>query len=175
MRENDNAIFMEPEEYKTYLAERALSGEDDVVEVWQMSEENESYEDVSESHEDAALMQMTLYEMNQQLIANMPSFEEKDWNEAATVIADWVSAHMDSYYMLLCKELSYYTLFNTSRENLAVADFTTELFDILKDLGAVKNIEVDTNGMIAIWLNWHGEEVPRCFYLFPYGAGVVHV
>lgn len=176
MRENDNAIFMEPEEYKTYLAERApLSGEADTVEVWQMSEVNESCEDTNESHEDISLVHMTLYEMNQQLIANMPCFEDKDWDEAAVVIADWVNAHMDNYYMLLCKELSYYTLFNTSRENITIADFTTELFDILKDLGAVKNIEVDTNGMIAIWLNWHGEETPRCFYLFPYGAGVVHV
>ena len=170
MRENDNAIFMEPEEYQAYLAQ------EEPIKVLQVDKAEDNEIPVKDNdNSEVELAQLTLYELNQQLIANLPIYDEEKWQEAEKILVAWLNEHQDDYYMLLCKELSYYTLFDVSREDLEITDFIKELFDILVDLGTVKDISIDTNDMIAIWLNWHGEEIPRCFYLFPYGAGVVHV
>lgn len=170
MRENDNAIFMEPEEYQVYLAQ------EEPIKVLQVNKAEDNEIPVKDNdNSEVELAQLTLYELNQQLIANLPIYDEEKWQEAEKILVAWLNEHQDDYYMLLCKELSYYTLFDVSREDLEITDFIKELFDILVDLGTVKDISIDTNDMIAIWLNWHGEETPRCFYLFPYGAGVVHV
>jgi hypothetical protein len=73
--------------------------------------------------------------------------------------------------MLLCKELSYYTVFHSEDNCLIANDFIAELWDVLRGM-IIRDVSVDTNGVIAIWIDWD-DGMPHCFYLFPYDKGVV--
>jgi hypothetical protein len=105
----------------------------------------------------------------------MPEYDEKKWTDAKLIVADWYNKHKDNYYMLLCHERNYYTLFDMTRENAIGADLAYELQDTIRYVGAVHDISVDTNDMIAVWAKWRDTDNVHCFYLFPYGQGVVHV
>ena len=74
--------------------------------------------------------------------------------------------------MLLCKELSYNTLFHSVDNCLIEEDFIRELWDVCSYLGPIHDISVDDNDAIAIWAEWEDTGV-HCFYLFPYDKGVV--
>ena len=183
-RDSQGNIYMEQEEYQEYLAQN------EPVEVWQMStvedepqienkpKKNPSANKVREesiSKQEEPLTEVSLYELNQQLIAQMPEYDEKKWTDAKLIVADWYNKHKDNYYMLLCNECNYYTLFDMTRENAIGADLAYELQDTIRYVGAVHDISVDTNDMIAVWVKWRDTDTVHCFYLFPYGQGVVHV
>lgn len=174
-RDSQGNIYMEQEEYQEYLAQN------EPVEVWQMSTpealaeeiEAEALEEVMGKEDNLA--EVSLYELNQQLIAQMPEYNEKKWTDAKLIVADWYNKHKDNYYMLLCHECNYYTLFDMTRKNAIGADLAYELQDTIRYVGAVHDISVDTNDMIAVWAKWRDTDNVHCFYLFPYGQGVVHV
>ena len=190
-RDSQGNIYMEQEEYQEYLAQN------EPVEIWQMSTPDDLSAEVelgtlttavSENGEEEIvsttgvlrdaednLAEVSLYELNQQLIAQMPEYDEKKWTDAKLIVADWYNKHKDNYYMLLCHERNYYTLFDMTRENVIGADLAYELQDTIRYVGAVHDISVDTNDMIAVWAKWHDTDNVHCFYLFPYGQGVVHV
>ena len=67
-------------------------------------------------------------------------------------------------------------------------DLITEFLDIVINLGDVRLIEEDNNGVLAVWSSLKPfnydmlsdeakEEVNKvhCFYLFPYGKGVIEI
>lgn len=185
-RDSQGNIYMEQEEYQEYLAQK------EPIEIWQMSTsddlsaeaeigtittatvENGEEDEVAQDAKDR-LAEVSLYELNQQLIAQMPEYDDKKWTNAKLIIADWYNNHKDNYYMLLCHERNYYTLFDMTRENAIGADLAYEVQDTIRYVGSVHDISVDTNDMIAVWAKWHDTNSIHCFYLFPYGQGVVHV
>lgn len=198
MRTDANGnIYMEQEEYQEYLAQKASQEEFPVEEIWQMAPADDIMTEaeigtittaVSENGEeeiveatgvfentDDRLAEVSLYELNQQLIAQMPEYDEKKWTNAKLLIADWYSKNKDTFYMLLCNERNYYTLFDMTRESAIGADLAYEVQDTVRYIGTVHDISVDTNGMIAVWAKWRDTDNIHCFYLFPYGQGVVHV
>lgn len=174
-RDSQGNIYMEQEEYQEYLAQNKP------VEVWQMSTPEALTEEIETETSEAAtdkednLAKVSLYELNQQLIAQLPEYDEKKWTDAKLIVADWYNKHKDNYYMLLCHERNYYTLFDMTRENVIGADLAYELQDTIRYVGTVHDISIDTNDMIAVWAKWHDTDDVHCFYLFPYGQGVVHV
>lgn len=156
-------IFMEPDEYEQY-----------------MQEQNELYEqylqkqaDLQEENANKNIGSTTLYELNQSIINGMPALSEDEERKASLEFFDWIPAD-SRYFMLLCNEISYYTVFHLN-ENATKEDFWNELIDIAHGLGTLKCIEVDTNGCVAVWANWYKDNVCRCFYLFPYDRGVVEI
>ena len=197
MRTDANGnIYMEQEEYQEYLSQKASQEELPVEEIWQMAPADElateaeigsittvngteEIVDTTEVSKEAlpekAFAGVSLYELNQQLIAQMPEYDEKKWTNAKLIVADWYNKHKDNYYMLLCHECNYYTLFDMTRDSAIGADLAYELQDTIRYVGAVHDISVDTNDMIAVWAKWRDTDNVHCFYLFPYGQGVVHV
>ena len=114
-----------------------------------------------------------LYTMNQNIINQLPVYTDEDMDRAEDTIHDWIyNGHRANYYMLLCKELSYYTLFHSVDNCLIGEDFIRELWDVCSYLGPIHDISVDDNDAIAIWAEWEDTGV-HCFYLFPYDKGVV--
>ena len=190
-RDSQGNIYMEQEEYQEYLAQK------EPIEVWQMSTpddlsaeaeigtlttvvlENGEEEIVASTgvirDAEDRLTEVSLYELNQQLIAQMPEYDDKKWTDAKLIIADWYNNHKNNYYMLLCHERNYYTLFDMTRANAIGADLAYEVQDTIRYVGPVHDISVDTNDMIAVWAEWRDTGNIHCFYLFPYGQGVVHV
>lgn len=169
-------IFMEPEEYEAYLKEQEE----------QKAKLQEYYDSLKEGGQ--TNIGTTLYELNQQIMSQMPALDADGVRKCSGKILKYLDEHIDSYYMLLCKELSYYTIFHitsakpTPNGNIIVSrgalrDLTTEIVDVISTLGDVRVIEPDNNGAIAVWSSFQSEETDtiHCFYLFPYGGGVVEV
>lgn len=133
----------------------------DAVEGWQ------------EVPEDGAntKLNMNVYEMNKQIIGQLEILDETAMKEKGKVVRDFVSSWGHKYYMLLCRELNYYTLFNI---NLKDADETVEdvLFECAEVIGDIKSVEaVDDNCAVEIWVT--NDNDTYVMYFFPYDNGVV--
>lgn len=165
MKRENNVIFMEPEEFQNL--QETLS-----------KEQKEAFKKYKEEHKDEPIAEISLYDCNRAVMNNMPDLTEKEIKSKTELIGNWFEKYPDRYFMLLCHELNYYTVFHQVTTTFgSFTKMTEELLDLLiNHIGHIKTIEIDTNGMIAIW-GWQREENenPHCFYLFPYGAGVIEV
>lgn len=186
MKETSNAIFMEPEEYEAYLKQQEAK----------QAELQAYYESLKENSSN--IDGPSLYEINQQLIAQLPALHGDEVRNGSGKILKWLSKNPDSYYMLLCNEQKYYTIFHlTSAKDTsngllisrgAMRELTDEILDIIVNLGDVRVLEEDNNGAFAIWSSLKPSNYDslsneakveadkvHCFYLFPYGGGVVEI
>lgn len=118
---------------------------------------------------------MSLYEINKNIIAQLPAYDEPKLKKLQEHINEWKMTYFEQkFYMLLCRDINYYTLFY----------FDPNKFNEFKSLGeAVVNVlsesgftiheeEVDnTNGHVEIWAK--NDTDTYAFMLFAYGEGVV--
>lgn len=117
-------------------------------------------------------LQMNMYDVNKQLISQFANLSDEDIENGREMIHNYFQEQENEYYMLLCKDISYYTLFhiNKSITEPAAAD---EVIECIKCIGAVKSIDL-TEGKSAIEI-WVQEECrdPMVMYLFTYDTGVI--
>ena len=160
-----NDIFMEPDEYEQYLQEQNELYEQYLQKQTELQEENANKN----------IGSTTLYELNQSIINGMPALSENEERKASLEFFDWISKLPDNpkFYMLLCSELNYYTVFHIN-DTATKEDFWNELYDIAKELGTLKAMEIDS-GCFSIWADWPQDNISHLFYLFPYDRGVVEV
>lgn len=158
MRQDENGnIFVEEDEWEAMKSQPEPE-----------SEPKEEEEEKKEPQE----IQMTLYDMNKQVISQKKVMTRFDMNNQRITFAKWIYDNPASYYMLLCRELNYYTIFHRNNEN--TDRFIDWVYLIMEELGDVKDISIDTNGAVALWANWNKDpELLSCFYLFPYDKGVI--
>lgn len=113
-------------------------------------------------------IKMNLYELNKQIMAQMEPYDIDKWEQAEKDINAWDSEQKASYYMLLCKEISYYTVFvNDGYEfhNLGQA-----VRECLEFVGNVVDIEINQD-VIEIWIR--ELDNAYCLHLFNYEEGIV--
>lgn len=111
---------------------------------------------------------MTLYELNQQAYKKAPYLTPEEIAEKKKLLTDFFNR--DSAFMLLCKEISYYTVFlDRTAEQLLPPKFCDEVIDCVQNLGSIKSIELD--GHIEIWVEI--EDEMHAMLLFPYSEGVI--
>lgn len=108
-----------------------------------------------------------VYEMNQQIVSQMPKLTEEQILQAIETVKGF--AKEGKYYMLLCNELKYYTVFVKDNGHY---DLPTEVVECAAELGDLKGVDIDENGAIEIWVHPHNDE-PHAMYFFNYDAGVV--
>lgn len=116
-------------------------------------------------------LQMNLYDLNKQIISQMPALDEEGVERALMTVMDYIKNTENKFYMLLCRDINYYTLFNIST-NITEPYACEEVLACAKDLGAVKSVEVNDNNAIEIWVQGEDDEA-RVMYLFPYDGGVI--
>ena len=119
--------------------------------------------------------QMGLYEMNKQIINQLPDFTELDVAEKVELINNFFTgAHESEYVMLLGREISYYTIFH--RNPNMVETLGEAALECLNNIGMIKAIDV-TEDLTAIecWVVPVGNDEPTCLYMFTYDIGVVEV
>ena len=118
---------------------------------------------------------MSLYDVNKNFMADQPSLSQDELTASLKVIEDYVfdTYKNSTYFMLLCKELSYYTVFvrdSESSTNILTDEVLNCLQWIAKD---ILSIELNTtNNTPEIWIRTPEEEVV-CMYLFNYDNGVI--
>ena len=112
--------------------------------------------------------EMGLYDMNKQIIAQLPTIT--DLAEKEEVINKLHQNWGNYYYMLYGKEISYFTLFEMGAAN----QFGLTVIDCLKSIGPIKAIDLtELEDAVEIWVISNDE--PTCLYLFPYDSRVVKV
>ena len=156
---------------KAHLKNGELAETSDDNKKWVYDEEKQEW-----IEREAKGIQMSLYDMNKQLISQLPAMEDID--KQKEILHNFREATNNSHYMLLCRELNYFTLF----EQPIVADrdyenldyFENLVLDCVGDIGIVHDMsQTEDHGAIEIWVITPGEETV-CMYLFPYDAGVVY-
>ena len=101
---------------------------------------------------------MGLYDMNKQIIAQLPTLTTNDLLEKLPLVEELHNKYNNEYYMLYGKEISYFTLFKLKQ----VESFPHEAIDLTEDKDAIE-----------AWVM--ADDEATCLYLFPYDMGVVVV
>ena len=109
---------------------------------------------------------MSLYELNKNVIMGLPALTNFD--EEKKALTNFHNKENSEYYMLLCKDISYYTIFKDKNEFDLFSTpnhFAEEVIDCLLTLGEVVSIDLkqEKDGF-EIWIKMNGEVY--CMYLF---------
>lgn len=118
---------------------------------------------------------MTTYDLNKQIIAQMGVLDEEGMEKARNSLTNLVMDTNQRYYMLLCRDINYYTLFYVYKDLVIPPDlnhFAYEVIDCIHDIGAIKSVEPVPGDALEIWAHPVIGD-PVAMYLFPYDAGVV--
>lgn len=111
---------------------------------------------------------MGLYDMNKQIISQMPYMENFD--KAMDDIWTLYETYHNKYFMLYGKEISYFTVFKIIEPQYLGED----VLDCCLNVGPVKAMDLTEAGdAVEIWVEI--EDGPTCLYLFPYDSGIVQV
>lgn len=129
-------------------------------------------------------IQMTAYDINKQVIDQLPALTEEEIESNKDIIGQFVQNTNNEYYMLLCREKNYFTLCHrVPGMNPSPADnvrqysewpnelITTEdlIIECAKCLGEIKSIEL-VDGAVEIWVTDPFDTY--VMYFFPYDGGV---
>ena len=79
----------------------------------------------------------------------------------------------EKYYMLLCKELSDYTVYVLKDSFNSRQKASYEVIETLKERGTIYAIDKQKNGSYEIWLKPFMKDLPHVYYLFPYSKAVI--
>jgi len=114
-------------------------------------------------------LQLNLYDLNKQIMEQLPDFNEEQIKDFKAALEIWKSPKADKYYMLYGREIGYFTLFveDIDEDDNLLSDSVVEC---LGSFEAIK--EYDMSGeAVEIWVRT--EEGVTVLYLFGYDAGVV--
>lgn len=117
-------------------------------------------------------IEMSLYDMNSQIMAQLPSI---DLQEKEEVTKELLANTNNLFYLMYGKEISYFTLFHFDEIYSQFSSMHEAMMTCLQNVGEVKSYDlVEGKDAIEIWVTTP-EEVTTCLYFFPYDAGVVLV
>ncbi len=115
---------------------------------------------------------MNLYELNQAGYISLPNMNKADILDAKAKVRNFLAHNFGKYYMLLCNELHYYTVFDLMKPNSSIT-LVKELFNvILVELGTLKAVEINDTS-IEFWIEKDGE--CHMYAFFNYDRGVVQL
>lgn len=115
---------------------------------------------------------MSLYEMNRQLINQLPDYNEEAWGGAEEILKEYLEKHAYSYYMMYGRELNYFTVFH-KEDGAEFANLFSAVKACLDSVGGVRSFDFDGEAAIEIWVKPEVASTVTCLYLFPYDDGVV--
>lgn len=117
-------------------------------------------------------LQMNLYDLNKQIINQLADASAEDLESAKQTIADYYNECRGTYYMMLCNELRYYTLFHVTPGPSNA--FENEVIECLVEFAdSIKTIDkTEDQQAIEIWIT--KDEETYVMYLFNYDRGVIN-
>lgn len=116
---------------------------------------------------------MDLYSLNKQLVTQLPDIES--FEDSISLFNDFSRAKSNRCYMLLSKEISYYTVFERSLGLVETIGEAT--IDCLKNIGpSIKSIQKsEDEESIECWVIPKASKDPVVLYFFPYDYGMCPV
>lgn len=160
-----------PKEFKYYNSDMEVITDPKENEIGFIPELNKTYQYVNGEWREVTIkndLNLSIYDLNKQIISQLPSLDEDGMTKAYTIIDEYVHNTNSKYFMLLCKDLNYYTVFvlGPTGNNCAA-----DVLDCALDLGALKSVEPAEAGGIEIWTE--GEDEPVVSYFFDYQGGII--
>lgn len=114
---------------------------------------------------------MNLYEFNRAGYNSLPNMKDSDIeSKKEEILNHWCGNGY--YFMLVCNELHYYTLFTNFHENSLTANNLDEIFFEIDLLGDLKGIEIQDT-MIEFWISKNNE--CHMYAFFNYDRGVIEL
>ena len=113
-------------------------------------------------------IQMNLYDLNKQIMAQIEPYDIEKWEQAEKDIDAWEKEINGHYYMMLCKEKSYYTVFVD--DGYEFHGLGAAVRECLEFVGNVVSIDINPE-VIEIWVKELDDTY--CIHLFCYDEGVV--
>ena len=114
---------------------------------------------------------MNAYDLNKQIIGQLKGLNDEDFEEKKNLIRKFCNDTNNEYYMLLCRDINYYTLFKMDLK-LADEPINEVLIECAQDIGEIKAIDLtEDKGAIEFWMTYQDETYAA--YFFPYDAGVI--
>ena len=116
---------------------------------------------------------MNLYELNKQAMAKIPALTKEQIEEKKELLYKYYTYNVNQCFMLLCKDISYYTLFRIDDDGNAPDKFEDVVIECAQDIGTLISVEEEKDaGSIEIWVKPEDGE-PLVMYLFGYDKGVI--
>lgn len=115
-------------------------------------------------------LQLNLYELNKQVVSQLPDFDDEKIEEFKKVIAEWKGNR--KAFLLVGKEIGYYTVFiHTDTPEGRISESIEDLvIECLGNVAPIKSYEVMDENAIEIWLSIEDATV---LYLINYEEGIV--
>ena len=111
-------------------------------------------------------LNMNLYELNKSIVSQLPILE--DYTDAEALIQSFMEKNGESY-MLLCKDISYYTIFQKKASDNPYTHFETlgeAVLECANDIGKIISVDLTEDGSgVELWLRTPEDE-NLCAYLF---------
>ena len=145
--------------------------------VWCSSEDKvyrfdavEGWQEIPQDNETS--FGMNVYDLNKQIISQLQPLDADALKDKKSLVLNYIDSADNVYYMLLCRDINYYTLFARQHTNdEALEDILVD--ECLPQLGSVMSIELtEDKGAIEIW-TMDAEGEVHASYFFPYDAGVI--
>lgn len=119
-------------------------------------------------------LNMSLYDINKNLMSQLPEYTHEQVKELEEKIDKLINEkHINNnYFMLLCNDIHYYTVFHFNPEE---ADFRTVgegVTYLLYESGYTITADEECDDHFEIWVKKDKEAY--AFMLFPYDQGVVN-
>lgn len=110
-------------------------------------------------------LNLNLYEFNKTLVSQIPVLE--DFTEAIEIIQNILYGHENEHFMLLCKDISYYTVFyKTEKIFCNFETFGEAVITCAEDIGKVISVDyIEDQNAVEIWVRTEQNE-NLCMYLF---------
>lgn len=126
---------------------------------------------------------MNLYEFNKSTLVNAPSATSAEMDLMRSRVRKYLANNPNAnrYYMLLCRELADYTLFNST--DLLISECSEVMEADIQDCFNNRNMEImmmdiNNDNVVEIWVrvNHTEEDIPNeiyLYHLFPCDMGVI--
>lgn len=118
-------------------------------------------------------LSVSLYDMNKSIIGKKKPMQTQELLEKKQNIRNFVNKTNNKYYMLLCRELNYYTLFDKQDLLIIKDNIEDAVIECAQDYGDILNINESGEGAIEVWIRNNEDKNVYMLLFFPYDLGVV--
>lgn len=117
---------------------------------------------------------LSLYDLNKTVMAQMPEMTTAQKKEATELIQKYTKeATSETYYMLLGREINYYTVFPVLPNNHSATPIASTVLECAADVGKVVDVSLNDANAIEIWVKTQDDAT--CLVFFDYTMGIVPV